>query len=460
LPAGVTEFGTTRHQIWIPVGVMLAAAGAWLLNPDPIAPIAVAAFVLALAAAIQRPFLTCLAFIVLSFFRIHEAYPFLMPLHLPLLTGVLALGVLLWHMVASQSAPHPWPLQLKLFAVFFALVSIGTVFALDRETAFNYWQDVFSKIGLMTLAIAWLPRSARDFALAGRVFILSGILVALVAIYNKINGIGLVELTRVTIGRDIKSVLGDPNDLALILLFPLSFSVSFALHRCGKFDRFLAGVSLPIIMSGIIFTQSRGGLIGVVAVIAISTFRLTRSKLLLPLLVIGAAYFLYDAMGISGRVSGGAGTEGLDESASERLDAWSAAIQMALSRPFSGVGLANFAGSLDQFAENDPGRAMTSHSTWFGVLGETGFVGFMVFAAMVIASFRSVLRSHQYLGAINASPVEQAFALALLSGVAGFCAAGSFLTQGFTWAIYILVGLTSALAGYVEVRRNCGKESS
>ena len=68
-----------------------------------------------------------------------------------------------------------------------------------------------------------------DFALAARAFVLAGMLVAGVALSNAANQIGLVEGTRVTIGRDIGSVLGDPNDLSLVLLFPLSFAIALVL---------------------------------------------------------------------------------------------------------------------------------------------------------------------------------------------------------------------------------------
>ena len=44
--------------------------------------------------------------------------------------------------------------------------------------------------------------------MVSRALVVAGMLVAGVALYNKVNEIGLVEGTRVTIGRDISSVLG------------------------------------------------------------------------------------------------------------------------------------------------------------------------------------------------------------------------------------------------------------
>ena len=41
-------------------------------------------------------------------------------------------------------------------------------------------------------------------------------------------------------------------------------------------------------------------------------------------------------------------------------------------------------------------------------------------------------------------------AQAVLAGMIGFCVSGSFLTQGFTWPVYILVSLGAALQLYVS----------
>ena len=163
---------------------------------------------------------------------------------------------------------------------------------------------------------------------------------------------------------------------------------------------------------------------------------------------------LYSAMCISSRISGGGLQQGLDESAQERLSAWGAAINMALAKPLAGVGIGNFAPSFFSYVEDFPGRDMTAHSTWFGVLGETGWPGLIAFLAMVGACFRSVLRSYVRLRASGAPPIMSATAFALVSGLLGFCVAGSFLTQGFGWPIYIMVGLTAAVSRYSAWRRD------
>jgi putative inorganic carbon (hco3(-)) transporter len=444
------ETRSLSAQSAVGLAAACAVASLWLFQLDPLAPLGAAFFIALLVCAIAQPFFVCLGFVVFSYFRLHEAYPFLYPLNLPLLLGAATVGSLFVHIFIIRSVRPVWSAELKWLGLFFALATLGIALAANREASWTFWTSVYWKIGLMTLAIAWLPKSSSDFQVAARIFVIAGMLVAAVTIYNTYHGIGLVELSRVTVGRELNSLLGDPNDLALVLLFPLSFSIALAWPGNEKFNRILGIAGIATIIPAIVFTQSRGGLLGVLAVLSAYGFRHVKSKLMVVLLVAILAFALYSAMGISGRISGGDLQDGLDESAQDRLSAWMAGINMALANPLTGVGIANFAPSFFSYVEDFPGRDMTSHSTWFGVLGETGWPGLMVFVAMVVACFRSALQSYRRLRASLTSEVITRVAFALIAALAGFCVAGSFLTQGFNWPIYVLVGLTSALARYTN----------
>jgi len=100
-----------------------------------------------------------------------------------------------------------WSRELSAFATFFVLVTLGVPLAANKPTAIAYWTATYSKIATMTVAISWLTRTPKDFAMASRAFVAAGAAIAWVTLYNKANGIGLVEGTRVTIGRDMQSVL-------------------------------------------------------------------------------------------------------------------------------------------------------------------------------------------------------------------------------------------------------------
>ena len=406
---------------------------------------------LAVIVCFRNAFTLCLAFVAFSFFRIHEAFPELYALRIPLLLAILTLTVLGWHIFFSKTIKPYWSKELQVFLIFFAIVTLGMPFASNRDSAFSYWLATYWKIAIMVVALAWLVHKPGDFERAAHALIVGSTLISLVAISNKVNGIGLVEGTRVTIARDLDSVLGDPNDLSLILLFPLGFALSLAFHKVGVINRTFGIAASIIMISAIIATQSRGGLLGVLAVSGVIGLRVLKSRLLLVPLGVMAAMALIAAMGIASRSSGGAREEGIDESSMGRIYAWNAAWKMAKSHPINGVGLDNFVGNYYFYTEHWDGINHAVHSTWFNVLAETGFPGFIAFIVMIWVVGRSSYRSMQRLQQARAPPIVQAVGLALVAGVFGFCVAGTFLTQGFTWPIYIILALTAAMGKYVSV---------
>jgi len=424
----------------------------WVVIPHPAVGLAIGLVPLLILFVLRYPYLMILLFVLFSFFRLHEVFPQLYTLRIPLLLSLASLGALVWHIGITRRVTAYWSPELTRAALFFVLVVIGIVMATNRPLAIGYFSSTYWKMIVMAFAIAWLARSLKDFELSLRLATLSGLAVGLVALYNQANGIGIVEGSRVTIGRDLGSVLGDPNDLSLVLLFPFSFALSLTLSReTPRMDRLLGLVTVVVLVLAVIATQSRGGLLGIAAVLAMFAWRRVQSKALLIgggglLLVI-----LYFVAGISGRKSGGAAEAGLDESAMGRLHAWEAAFGMAVDNPLTGVGMNNFYSNYFFYSEYWDGLNHAVHSTWFGVLGETGFIGLLVFLSMVFGLLKCANRSLQQLLAApdRSHPVMITIAEGTLAGLVGFCVSGTFLTQGFTWPLYILLAFTVAISHFV-----------
>lgn len=444
-----------RSQIIIAfVASVIVSLPAFII-PHPAVMIAIAVVPLLIVYAFKNPFVLCLAFICFSFFRIHEAFMVLNKLHIPQMLAVGTLTVLglqvLFHRIKVA-----WTPELKLFAIFFGMITFGCMVASGRDVAFGYWTDTFVKIALMVFAIASLAKRPQDFALATRAFVMSGMLIAFVAIYNHANGLEEVEGTRVTVGRSTGSVLGDPNDLSLVLLFPLSFAVSLVLtSRTPFFGRVLGLVGIVTIAIAILDTQSRGGLLGMVAVFGVFGIRMIKSKALLITIGVVGILGLFAVAGIGGRSSGGAAEAGaVDESAEGRLRAWGAAWRMALARPLTGVGLNCYISNYYYYQDWWEGFAKAVHSTWFAALAESGFPGFAMFITMVFNTFRSSARSVRSLAPEAMGdlydPASFGMAQAVLAGMAGFVVCGSFLTQAFTWPLYVLLSLAVAIGRYHE----------
>jgi len=441
---------SNKVKIIVAVGLSCVLSAVWFVIPHPIVIAVLAILPIALVLVLKLPFMVCLGFILFSFFRLHEAFPVLMPFKIPLLMALASLAALGWHLVITRSIKPFLTPELSWFLVFFIIVTLGIAFASNRGLAIAAYTGNYVKITIMVFAIAWLIRTEKEFSIACNMIVVCGIAIALVALNNKANGIGLVEGTRVTIGRDIDSILGDPNDLALVLSFPISFATGLAVTKGrGALSRCLGLIGYVLIASAIVATQSRGGLLAIVAVSSVFAFYKIRSKLLVVCLGgIGLLTLLVFA-GISDRSSGGAGESGVDESAQGRLYAWQAAFKMANTHPFSGVGLDNFTMNYFFYSAHWDGMNHAVHSTWFGVLAETGYVGLCVFLVLVFKTVKSLYQTVNNLKPLyeqgQCSAVLYCSAQSVLSGLAGFIASGTFLTQGFTWPLYILLALSIAV---------------
>ncbi len=424
----------------------------WYCVPHPVIPLLMGILPLAVLITLYQPVLLGLLFIAFSFFRLHEVFSDLYSLKIPLLLSLGTLATLSWHIGLSGKIKPFHSKELGWFYGFFALVLVGVPLASNVGEAFAYFNNIYVKIGIMTPALAWLLCSVRDYQRALVMICVSGFCVALVTLLNKINGIGLVEETRVTVARELGSVLGDPNDLALVLLFPFSFSLSIVMTKgFPKKVRFLGFIVAVAIFMAIIATQSRGGLLGIVSGVFIFAWRRVQSKTLLVFVtgILGFALMIF--AGIGGRKSGGAAEEGLDASAQGRLFAWEAAFFMAVDNPFSGVGLNNFFFNYFYYSPHWDGLNHAVHSTWFGVLGETGFVGLCVFLMMTFCVYRAAQKNVGIVmnASKNYAPQVQCICCGLHSGIVAFCVSGTFLTQGFTWPIYILLALSASLSNFI-----------
>ena len=445
---------SSRLQVTFAISVCLLVMVLWRVIPHPVVVVAVGLLPFAVLFVLDKPFVMVVLFVVFSFFRIHEVFPQLYSLKIPLLLSLASIATLFWHVAITRKIELYWRIEFTWLTLFFVLVTIGVIMASNRPVAIAYFSAIYWKIALITFAIAWLSRSISDFAFAARIITVAGLMVGLVALYNKANGIGLVEGTRVTIGRSFGSVLGDPNDLALVLMFPTSFAVSLFLTRGLKYwERTLGLVCVPALFSAVIATQSRGGLLGILAIFGVYGYRRIHSKILFFGLGVVGAVVLYLAAGISGRASGGAAEEGVDASAMGRIYAWEAAIGMAVDNPFTGVGIDNFFPNYFFYSKHWDGLNHAVHSTWFGVLAETGFLGLVIFIGIIVRLLKTTLqtlyRIEHYSDPVH--PAITATAEAVLAGLVATLVSGTFLTQGFTWPLYILAALVIAVARWTDL---------
>jgi O-antigen ligase len=422
-----------------PLVLVAVTAAAWKVVPDPLTPLLLAGGVAALVVAWIWPVVPPLACIAFSAFRLQEAYPILHPYQLPLLTAAwsaLALGGALLRR-DIRATPN------RLFAAIGLLVvwtSIAAMLSSDRAASMAFWSDAYVKLVFVALALALLVRTDGEFALLRTIIIACGAGLAVAAIWNHAIGSQLVEGTRVTIGRDLGSPLGDPNDLAMMLAMALSFALVQVAAARGSFRKILAIAASILILGAISLTQSRGGLLAVAAVFLVIGWRQIPSRTAMICLCILGVLGLFVMMDIGSRVSGGRAEEGFGESAEIRLELWKIALRQVTLHPVFGIGPMTFHTIAGEFT----GHAITVHNSWMQIAVEAGLPALAAFAVAVLAMARTNAEAAERFGAAGNAGLR-ATALGAQGMLAAYGVAGLFLSQGFNWSLFTVMATVLAL---------------
>src|SRR5262249_32886438 len=86
-----------------------------------------------------------------------------------------------------------------------------------------------------------------------------------------------------------------------------------------------------------------------------------------------------------------------DSSIEGRLHFWNVALHMAAAHPLTGVGHNAFVAVYDQYDDSARrfGTSRAVHSTWLGVLSETGYPGLLLFLIILGKAFIACRRAHR-----------------------------------------------------------------
>lgn len=454
------KFLNSLTQLFWVLGICLLIGVTYLLlipHPELLLaiPLAIPVVLVAIMGALTLPFLVVMSFVAFSYFRIHEAIPQIYPLRIPLLLAIATFGVLFYHIVVRETVRPYWRYELSILSVFTAQVCLSIIFSTNRANSLEFFLSTFIKTLLMVPAIIWLTRKSNEFKLTTYAFVTCGSLLAVVGLMNKFKGVGLVEGSRITIARELSSVLGDPNELASVLLCPLGFAAALYFNKKETTIRLIGSASFLLILYAIISTQSRGGLLGAATIFYIFFAKIVKPKKIAPILGLTTLVTMALLAGIADRSSGGIdelSRSGLDESSMGRIFAWEASIKMAVSHPIAGVGLNNFLNNYWEFSNVWDGTNKAAHSAWFQILGETGFAGLIIYLILVS---RILKMSRENLHLVFSSRFKfnsdiETIAQALHCSLLAIIVSSTFLSQGFAWSIYIIISLILALNTYMK----------
>jgi O-antigen ligase len=248
--------------------------------------------------------------------------------------------------------------------------------------------------------------------------------------------------------------IGDPNELALVLVPGLALAFFAIPGASGELERWLLIASAGVMALSLFETGSRGGLIALAASFAAALIfggsrRPHVLTALLSFAALGIAYFALAAPPeVTGRVlhftaGGGSG----------RTDLWAIARQVARDHPIVGVGIGNFEEVEAAYASRTTNLPAVDlvvdnphvvHNSYLELLAETGVVGLALFVALVAGAIGLGWRAVHVFARSGETDLEL-IGRGLLVGLIGMLAASIFLSAEYEKQLWILLGFAAAL---------------
>lgn len=319
---------------------------------------------------IWRPYIGALTWAWMSFMNPHRlAWGFAYSLPFAQLVALATLAGLVF---SREKKEIPWTRETILLLIFIGWMILSTVNSMYPWLAWEQWSKVW-RIMLMTFVTMMLINDKHRIHLLVTVTALS------IAFYGFKGGIFVIT------GGSSSYVRGPPGTfiedrnsiaLAMLMALPLLWYVRLQATRVWMRTALMVVGALTLI--AVIGTHSRGALVGLAAV---GFFFILKAKnrfgiLMLMIPVIAVVLYVmpqewFDRMHTIE-------TYDEDESAMGRIYAWNNAVYLANTNFFGG-GFRAITG----FGGTD------SHSNWFGVLGEMGWIGLFMFVLLHVYTWLS-----------------------------------------------------------------------
>jgi O-antigen ligase len=403
-----------------------------------------------------------LAFTCILFMRPQDELPVLQFLHLADVTAIGAL-IALGAGRAGRGAPvlRLTP-ELKLVIAFGAMMLATAPFSVWPGGAVTVFTDLFSKVIVVFALLVNTVTTRRRLELFVGVVVAGTSYIALRTVADYLRGINLVEGVRAS--GAVGGLFGNPNDMALNMIAFLPLAIVVALRRGRPLIRLVALAGIPFIAASIVFSKSRGGLVALVAMLAVLLFQLRRLRPGIGVLVLGAALASIPILphSFTERMSSIFNPEEDPTGSREaRKRLLRDGYQAFIDNPVFGLGAGQFQAYNPEGRKEEAWRE--THNAVLQVAAELGVVGLAIFLIVIGSGFSAVIRTSKALRrargrwrarapdpARHDREVMEMDSAAMAASLTGWFVAAMFASVAYYWTFYIVLGLATSVRDVVR----------
>jgi putative inorganic carbon (HCO3(-)) transporter len=390
-----------------------------------------------------------LVFIFALFLRPQDQIPFMDMLHLADISGALALLALV---IGRMNRGVPITRLTPELAGVFALSALALAFvplSIWPGGSVRYFTDVFVKIVIIfAVMVNTLTTRARLQKVMAAI-VIGATFIAIRAVLDYARGVNLIGGDR--IAGAAGGMFGNPNDMALNMVVILPLGIALALEQGRPALRLLGLVGIPAMLLAIIFTKSRGGVVGLVVMLAVLLYlmRRVRPGVAVAIVVAGLAALPLLPSSFTERITSIVHAEkDATGSREARKTLLREGFQTFLQHPLTGVGFGQFTNY------NPEGREQAwrqTHNAVLQVAADLGIIGVGLFLFVVWHGFRAGAQAlktardlRRHAASADLDWLELNAAL-FMASFAGWFASAMFASVAYYWTIYLLLGMACAI---------------
>jgi O-antigen ligase len=401
-------------------------------------------------------FIWMLAFTAVLFLRPQDMVPALEALHLAELCAVLGLGALVFGRLARRQPITRITPELIGVIVFGGVILATAPFSIWLGGAIEVFTDQYAKVILVYLLAVNVLDSPRRVERLTWLLVLAVGYIGFRAVWDYAHGANMIARgTRVS--GSVGGLLQNPNDLALHMVIFMPFAIFLAL-RPGSFVKRMAAAACSLGMMGaIVASGSRGGFLGLLAMLVVLGVVAARRW---PGFVLAGVVAIMCALPILPdgyyrrleSITDGSKDDSNSRSARQRL--FGESFDAFVQNPITGVGAGNFKNWNPQRAE----AWRETHNVWLQVAAEIGVFGLAVFMFLVGRSFYVVFQTRRLLKRMRvrrpAGPrpeisaadatILDVHSAAMIASLVGWLVCAFFASVAYSWTFYYLLALAAA----------------
>ena len=262
----------------------------------------------------------------------------------------------------------------------------------------------------------------------------------------------------------------DSNGIAAIFVLFLPLALMLSAISRSKFRKILAAISAVLLILATIFTESRGGMLGLVAgFTGIVLFSKKKAKLILLTMLLITFTIPFISHDFVKRMETMRSEETLGGSAKSRLYLWQLGLLIFRDNPITGTGLLSYPLEKfkykDQFSYLDPDffseifrekDPKVTHNTYIKFLSDCGLLAALPYFLLILGTFVSNRKLRKELGS---QPNEERdkedllnFLTAIECGILGNCISIFFIDANFDIFIYVQITICSIIRNTIRER--------